>query len=64
MNPVHTEKLKDDHVLNIFLCAIAIPLSMSMWIGNIIYSKFIAKNDGFDGKFLRCQKVDNSFEFV
>lgn len=55
MNPVHTEKLKDDHVLNIFLCAIAIPLSMSMWIGNIIYSKFIAKNDGFDGKFLRFQ---------
>lgn len=51
MNEEKTENIKDDHVLTVLLCAIAIPLSMSMWIGNIIYSKLIAKNDGFDGKF-------------
>lgn len=62
MNQENEEKLKDDHVLNVLLCAIAIPLSMSMWIGNIIYSKFIAKNDGFDGK-VSFSKEFQSFKF-
>lgn len=64
MDQGKSEKLKDDHVLNVLLCAIAIPLSMSMWIVNIFYSKFIVKNDGFDGKLIilyKTTKVQNYF---
>lgn len=41
-------KIKQDHILNVLLCAISIPLSMSMWTINLIYSRFISENDGFD----------------
>lgn len=41
---------QNNHILTIILCVTAIPLSMSMWIINLIYSKFILKNEGFDGK--------------
>ncbi|XP_013186876.1 transmembrane protein 19 [Amyelois transitella] len=40
--------LKDDHILTVALCAISIPLSMSLWIANIVYSKFILQSEGLD----------------
>ncbi|PZC79554.1 transmembrane protein 19 [Helicoverpa zea] len=40
--------LKDEHLITVMLCALAIPLSMSMWITNLVYSKFLTKNEGFD----------------
>ncbi|XP_026761849.2 transmembrane protein 19 [Galleria mellonella] len=40
--------LKNEHILTVLLCAVSIPLSMSMWIVNLIYSKFIIRNEGFD----------------
>ncbi|XP_059049331.1 transmembrane protein 19 isoform X2 [Achroia grisella] len=40
--------LKNEHILTVLICAISIPLSMSMWIINLIYSKFIIRNEGFD----------------
>ncbi|KAJ0176726.1 hypothetical protein K1T71_007905 [Dendrolimus kikuchii] len=48
MDSLRNERIKEDHILNVLLCAISIPLSMSMWIINLIYSKFISDNDGFD----------------
>ncbi|XP_075978155.1 transmembrane protein 19 [Anticarsia gemmatalis] len=41
-------KFKNQHIISVLLCALAIPLSMSLWIINLIYSKFITKNEGFD----------------
>lgn len=43
--------LENDHILTVLLCAISIPLSMSMWIINIIYSKFIKDSEGLDGNY-------------
>ncbi|XP_061715949.1 transmembrane protein 19 [Cydia pomonella] len=40
--------MKNDHIVTVLVCAIAIPLSMSLWIINLIYTKFFAKNTGFD----------------
>ncbi|XP_072949104.1 transmembrane protein 19 [Epargyreus clarus] len=42
------KNIQNNHILTIILCVTAIPLSMSMWIINLIYSKFILKNEGFD----------------
>ncbi|CAK1556384.1 unnamed protein product [Leptosia nina] len=39
--------LQNDHVLSVLSIAVAIPLSMSFWIINIIYSK-IFQSEGFD----------------
>ncbi|KAM3965230.1 transmembrane protein 19 [Aphomia sociella] len=49
-DPTVTKKcyLKNEHILTVLLCAISIPLSMSMWIINLIYSKFMVRNEGFD----------------
>lgn len=43
-----SNRIKDDHILTVFICAASIPLSMSMWIINLIYSKYVAENQGFD----------------
>lgn len=40
--------IQNNHVFSVLLIAVAIPLSMSFWIINIIYSK-IFRNEGFDG---------------
>ncbi|XP_049873382.1 transmembrane protein 19 [Pectinophora gossypiella] len=40
--------LKNDHILTVLICALSIPLSMSMWIVNIIYSKFLMEHEGLD----------------
>ncbi|CAH0398425.1 unnamed protein product [Chilo suppressalis] len=45
---VHKAYYKNDHILSVLLCAISIPLSMSMWILNIIYSKFLRDSEGHD----------------
>lgn len=54
MAPNNSNKthIKNDHIVTVLVCAIAIPLSMSLWIINLIYTKFFVKNEGFDGKFL------------
>lgn len=41
--------IDDQNVLNVLLCALTIPLSMSLWTINIIYSKFITGHESFDG---------------
>ncbi|XP_045448107.1 transmembrane protein 19 [Melitaea cinxia] len=48
--PVTLEKmgLKNNHILTVLLISFAIPLSMSMWIINIIYSKLVLNNEGLD----------------
>lgn len=46
---VNNKLLKDEHLITVLLCALAIPLSMSMWTINLVYSKFLSKNEGFDG---------------
>lgn len=43
---------KNNHFITLLISVIAIPLSMSMWIINIIYSKLIGPNEGLDGKFV------------
>lgn len=49
MSEKETKFIKNEHVLTVALCSIAIPLSMSMWIINIIYSKYLAENSSYDG---------------
>lgn len=44
--------LKNDQLVTVLLCALAIPLSMSLWIINIIYSKFLMEHEGLDGKYI------------
>lgn len=44
------KQLENDHILTVLICAVTIPLSMSLWIINIVYSKII-NGDGYDGKF-------------
>lgn len=36
------------HLLTVLSCALVIPLSMSFWIINITYAKFITGHEGFD----------------
>ncbi|XP_004932076.1 transmembrane protein 19 [Bombyx mori] len=48
MSEKETKFIKNEHVLTVALCSIAIPLSMSMWIINIIYSKYLAENSSYD----------------
>lgn len=43
--------LMNDHILTVLLCAISIPLSMSMWIMNLVYSKLLKDSGGLDGKY-------------
>lgn len=51
MNQPSTKKaLKNDHILTVLICSFTIPLSMSLWIINLIYAK-VKKSDGFDGMF-------------
>lgn len=52
--PITLEKmgLQNNHILTVLLISFAIPLSMSMWIINIIYSKLVLDNEGLDGKYL------------
>ncbi|XP_045773123.1 transmembrane protein 19 [Maniola jurtina] len=40
--------LGNDHILTVLLITIVIPLSMSMWIINLVYSKLILNTEGFD----------------
>lgn len=44
--------IKDDHILTVLLITLAIPISMSMWIMNIIYSKLLLNTEGLDGKYI------------
>lgn len=53
--------LRNDHILTVLLCAISIPLSMSLWIINILYSKFIKDSEGLDGKYKICSGVVHKF---
>ncbi|KAG6440686.1 hypothetical protein O3G_MSEX001403 [Manduca sexta] len=48
MVPAQNNLMRNGHILPVLLCAIAIPLSMSMWTINLIYSKYLAENQGFD----------------
>lgn len=41
------QSLKDDHILTVLICSISIPLSMSLWIINLIYSR-LKGSEGFD----------------
>ncbi|KAG7294824.1 hypothetical protein JYU34_006022 [Plutella xylostella] len=38
------QNLQDSHILTVLICAITIPLSMSLWIINIFYAKFINRH--------------------
>ncbi|XP_053609972.1 transmembrane protein 19 isoform X2 [Plodia interpunctella] len=49
---VNKRYLKEDHILTVALCAVSIPLSMSMWIANIVYSKFVLQSQALDGFIL------------
>ncbi|CAG9562022.1 unnamed protein product [Danaus chrysippus] len=40
--------IKEDHILTVLLITLAIPISMSMWIINIIYSKLLLNTEGLD----------------
>lgn len=42
------QQSNEHNIITVLLCALTIPLSMSLWIINIIYSKFITKHEGFD----------------
>ncbi|CAB3261323.1 unnamed protein product [Arctia plantaginis] len=49
MTPNNSKYIIDDYnVLTVLLCALTIPLSMSLWIINIIYSKFVTGHEGLD----------------
>ncbi|XP_063826302.1 transmembrane protein 19-like [Ostrinia nubilalis] len=47
-NDPNKKYLKNDHILTVLLCAISIPLSMSMWIMNLVYSKLVRDSEGLD----------------
>ncbi|XP_023934796.1 transmembrane protein 19 [Bicyclus anynana] len=40
--------LQNNHILTVLLITLVIPLSMSMWIINLVYSKFILNTGGYD----------------
>ncbi|XP_046965640.1 transmembrane protein 19 [Vanessa cardui] len=40
--------LKNNHILTVLFITLAIPLSMSMWIINLLYSKLILNTQGLD----------------
>ncbi|KAL4707775.1 hypothetical protein ACJJTC_001721 [Scirpophaga incertulas] len=47
-NKKDNQYLQNDHILTVLLCAVSIPLSMSMWIMNIVYSKLLKDSEGHD----------------
>lgn len=42
--------IHNNHLCTLILITIAIPLSMSLWIINIFYSKLMNNSEGLDGK--------------
>ncbi|XP_013164228.1 PREDICTED: transmembrane protein 19 [Papilio xuthus] len=48
MDTNKTSPFKNNHFITLVISVIAIPLSMSMWIINIIYSKLLGQNEGLD----------------
>lgn len=43
--------LNNNHICTLLLITIAIPLSMSLWIINLIYSKLMNNTESLDGKY-------------
>ena len=49
--------LNNNHICTLLLITIAIPLSMSLWIINLIYSKLMNNTESLDGKYNQIKTI-------